>query len=205
MKFRHDFPFRFPRSILLCTWLLFRRQLICNSRNRLANVVRILSTLFIASLLGLLFTDVAGSVSTCPPTKHALWQLDMSNLLETLEYQRVHARENLSIIFIMVMVSLLVSMLKVVVTFPLEVFVFQREYNNFSYKLGSYFVAILVADVPFDLTTTTGFVALVYFWTGQLFDSWTRLALVVLPCYLITFIGQILGRFPRGFVLNSSR
>ena len=185
--------FAFLRSFILCTWLLFIRTMVCNWRNPFNTQIRIISLIFTSVFLGIVFTDVVGSVSTCPPTKYFLWRFQMDDILEETERQQSHVQENLAIIFMLGLVSLFNSMLNLVVTFPDEIAVFRREYDNYSYSIFSFYIAKIAGDVPFTFPTTAMFVVVAHRMTGQIFDEWSRLYHAILPCCVVTFIGQLIG------------
>ena len=113
--------------------------------------------------------------------------------MEETQRQQLHVQENLGIVFMLGLVSLFNSMLTIVVTFPIEIAVFRREYNNYSYSILSYYIAKIIGDSFFTFPTTALFVVLVHRLTGQIFDEWSRLYLAILPCCCVTFIGQLIG------------
>lgn len=143
--------------------------------------------------LGLIFTDVVGSISTCPPSKYYLWQMKITNVLEEVQSQEYYTRENVSLLFMILLVSLFNSLLNLVVTFSEEAYVFHREYNNYSYTILSFFVAKILGDLPFIMISTVMFTTIVHRMTGQFLDHWNRLWLLLLPCCQVTFLGEILG------------
>ena len=177
----------------MCTWLLFLRSLICNLRNPFNTKIRIISLVGCSIFLGIIFTDTVGTVSTCPPTKYFLWRHELDNILGVIEVQQRHLLENLAIIFLLTIVSLFNSMMNIVVSVAEEISVFRREYNNYSYSVLSFYIAKLLADIPFTLPSTAMFVLIVHYMTGQFIDHWFRLFLCILPCCLISFIGQLIG------------
>lgn len=177
----------------MCTGLLYIRILLCNWRNPFNSKIRIVALVGVAVFLGILYTDVVGTVSSCPPSKHFLWKFEMDTIMQETERLQLHIMENVTILFMLLLVSLLNSMLSIVVTFGDEVAVLRREYDNYSYTVLSFYIAKLVADMHFTLPTTALFVVIVHRLTGQLLDSWFRLLLCVTPCCLITFTGQLIG------------
>lgn len=181
------------RSFLLCTWLLLIRTMWCNWRNPFNTQIRICSLFFTSIFLGILFTDNVGSVSTCPPTKYFLWRFEMDSIMDETSEQLQKVQENLALLFMVTVVCLFNSMLNIVVTVPVEIAVFRREYDNYSYSILTFYLAKILGDIPFTFTTTSLFAAAVHRTTGQVFDEWFRVWYIVLPCCMITFIGQFVG------------
>ncbi|OTF77390.1 hypothetical protein BLA29_003847 [Euroglyphus maynei] len=180
------------RSLALCTWLVLWRCFICNYRDPFSLKTRIPSLTLTAIFLILLYGEAVGQVSTCA-TKYVLWTAKIENILDLVEEQSRAAHENLSILLLMNVVSLFNSMLALMITIPNEIYVFRREYNNYSYTIWTYFVAKTLSEIPFTMITTGLFVLAVHRGTGQIFDHWNRVYFTILPCCLITMIGQFIG------------
>jgi len=183
------------RAFLLCTWLLFLRTMLCNFRNPFNTKIRFSAVFVAGTFLGFLFTSEVGKVSTCPPNKYFLWTMQMEGILAEVERQQMKVQENIAAIFMIALVALFNSLLNLVVTFPIEVAVFRREYNNYSYVMFSYFLAKLFGDIPFTMTSTTLFSGIVYTMTGQIMDTWLRPLMLVIPVCISTLVGQFLGKF----------
>lgn len=176
----------------LCTWLVLWRCFICIYRDPFSLQTRIPSLTLIAIFLISLYGDTVGQISTCA-TKYFLWDAKIENILELMEEHSRRAHENLSVILLLNIVALFNSLLQLVITIPKEIYVFRREYNNYSYTIFTYFLAKSISELPFTIITTFLFTFAVYLGTGQIFDHWSRICYSILPCCLITLIGQFVG------------
>lgn len=143
-------------------------------------------------MLSAIYTDSIGSISTCT-TKFLFWSSKLENLIETIENDNARSKENVCLIFMILLMVMFNSMLNLVVTVAEEIHVFRREYNNHSFTVTTYFIAKNLSEFFFTVFSSAGFVWLVHRLTGQPFDDWYRLILFILPCCMVTLIGQFMG------------
>nr|XP_046914566.1 ATP-binding cassette subfamily G member 4-like isoform X2 [Dermatophagoides farinae] len=180
------------RSLALCTWLVLWRCFICNYRNPFSLKTRIPSLTFMAIFLIMLYGDDIGQISTCG-TKYVLWNAKIEDILDIMEEHSTLVHENLSVLLLLNIVALYNSMLALIITIPDEIYVFRREYNNYSYTIWTYFAAKTISELPFTMISTSIFTWAVHRGTGQIFDHWDRIYFTILPCCLITLVGQFIG------------
>ncbi|KAF7494236.1 ATP-binding cassette sub-family G member 1 [Sarcoptes scabiei] len=149
------------RSSLLCIWLVFNRNLLNTSRNRFALKIRIPALIMIGLMLSAIYTDSIGSISTCT-TKFLFWSSKLENLIETIENDNARSKENVCLIFMILLMVMFNSMLNLVVTVAEEIHVFRREYNNHSFTVTTYFIAKNLSEFFFTVFSSAGFVWLVH-------------------------------------------
>lgn len=168
------------------------RNIICNYRNPFCLKIRLISLSSIIMLLWHIFGNDIGKISGCF-SKYILWKVEIEHLFETFQEYYYRSRENVTLMFLLALMSLFNSMLNLVIMIPEEIPIFRREYNNYSYSIITYFISKIISEIPFTTTTTAIFVFFVYLTTGQLFDSWSRVLAVILPCCLINLNGIFIG------------
>jgi hypothetical protein len=158
------------------------------------SLLRVFTIFPTAFLIGLMFNESVGQASGCPPSKLMLWKLNINDLMAKFNEDRISLQENLALLFMIVMMSMFVSMTPTILTFPLEMNVFRKEHHNSYYSVIAYYVAKVSSDLPFGFVTSIFFTSIVYFMTGQIFDSWSRFLYVVGIALLVNLSGQSIGK-----------
>ncbi|XP_062534019.1 ATP-binding cassette sub-family G member 1-like [Armigeres subalbatus] len=80
----------------------------------------------------------------------------------------------------------------VVLTFPLEMAVFIREYKSNCYSIGAYFFSKIVADFPLMIGGVTCFHFISYYMTGQINEN-DRMLMFWGMCVMMGWYAQIYG------------
>jgi len=158
------------------------------------SLIRVLSIFPTAVFIGYIFSETVGQASGCPPSKVMLWKSNVNDLIIKFEEDRHSLQENLALLFMTIMMSMMTSMLPTILMFPLEMTVFRKEHQNSYYSVFAYYVAKVTADLPFCLITSFALITIIYFMTGQIFDSWSRFMYVVSINLLVTLTGQSIGK-----------
>jgi hypothetical protein len=158
------------------------------------SLLRVFTIFPTAFLIGLIFNESVGQASGCPPSKKMLWKLNINDLMTKFNEERLSLQENLALLFMTVMMSMFISMSPTILTFPLEMNVFRKEHQNSYYSVIAYYVAKVWSDLPFGFITSIFFTTIVYFMTGQIFDSWSRFLYLVGIIFLVTLSGQSIGK-----------
>ncbi|XP_045481180.1 ATP-binding cassette sub-family G member 1-like [Harmonia axyridis] len=85
-----------------------------------------------------------------------------------------------------------VPMMPFLVWVPLEIKVLKREYLNRWYGLGSYYLALTIANIPIQMVLTFLYVALTYTTTSQPLDP-DRIVLFYVICVLTAMVAESYG------------
>jgi hypothetical protein len=116
----------------------------------------------------------------------------VEKLQEALFKQRGVASDNAAFLFFSLLFLAFANTMPTVLTFPLEMSVFVKERRNAWYGSGSYYVAKLVADTPFQVVIPLVFCAIAWPSTGQVPDFW-RFFFFCLVSVLVCSISQGVG------------
>nr|CAD7431248.1 unnamed protein product [Timema monikensis] len=103
-----------------------------------------------------------------------------------------HVIDNFGFLMSCIMFLMFTAFSSMVLTFPAEIPIINREYFNRWYSLQSYYLAITFADVPLQTICSVGYCMVVYFLTAQPLDI-NRLFLFILSCSMVAVVAQSIG------------
>lgn len=134
-------------------WILYERCTLMTIRDPMLNTLRLLSHVATAVFIGILYGPYLGAPSLCPPIISPLNDLENFPAYRQ-EYQRdvVTSTENLAFIFFMLMFNLFGSMMPTIMAFPSQMFILRKEKINGWYSLFTYFLAMSVSEIPFQVS-----------------------------------------------------
>ena len=167
---------------LLKTWILFKRCLLVSSRDPTDYWLRAFSSVAILVLISLLyFKAKIGQPDGCA-------KQDPSQIMEMIQdFDQLMFRDpkkstmlNFGFIFFALVFISFTSLMPTILTFPLEVGVFIKEYFNGWYSVGSYFVAKNMVNLLPNLIFPLIFAIGSYFITAQLFILWRFIYFIVI-------------------------
>ncbi|XP_061401043.1 ATP-binding cassette sub-family G member 1-like [Musca vetustissima] len=159
-------PERYPTSQFHQFWIVLKRTLLFSFRDWTLMYLRLFAHLLVGFLIGALYYDIGN---------------DGAKVLS-----------NLGFLFFNMLFLMYTSMTITILSFPLEMPVLLKENFNRWYSLKSYYLAISVADIPFQAIFCTIYVAIVYYFTSQPWELF-RFAMFLGACLMISFVAQSVG------------
>lgn len=175
----------------LCQWyLLTLRVLRCYSRDRSLALMRPVTHIIIALLIGTLYYGIGDDAS--------MMLNNFRYVFMTLMFLMYSAFCSMSLLC---KFHLLLSFIEQKIVFdsnyphlsvPLEMPIVAREYFNRWYSGKAYYFALTFADIPLQFVCVLLFVLITYFMTGQPFELF-RLAFVVIITFELALIAQGIG------------
>ncbi|XP_005176223.1 ATP-binding cassette sub-family G member 1 [Musca domestica] len=159
-------PERYPTSQFHQFWIVLKRTLLFSFRDWTLMYLRLFAHLLVGFLIGALYYDIGN---------------DGAKVLS-----------NLGFLFFNMLFLMYTSMTITILSFPLEMPVLLKENFNRWYSLKSYYLAISVADIPFQAIFCTIYVAIVYYFTSQPWEL-VRFAMFLGACLMISFVAQSVG------------
>ncbi|XP_075152459.1 ATP-binding cassette sub-family G member 1 [Haematobia irritans] len=159
-------PERYPTSQFHQFWIVLKRTLLFSFRDWTLMYLRLFAHLLVGFLIGALYYDIGN---------------DGAKVLS-----------NLGFLFFNMLFLMYTSMTITILSFPLEMPVLLKENFNRWYSLKSYYLAISVADIPFQAIFCTIYVSIVYYFTSQPWEI-MRFSMFLGACLLISFVAQSVG------------
>ncbi|XP_011299281.1 ATP-binding cassette sub-family G member 4 [Fopius arisanus] len=152
----------FCRQLLV----LFRRNFIKLSRDRILTFTRLTIHCLIAIFKGSVFYNIGTDAD--------------------------EARNNSGLLFMSLMFVMFSAFSATLITFPLMLPVIIREHFNRWYKLRSFYFANKFADLPIQITAVLLYTIILYLMTGQIAEG--RRFLLLLLCYIaVSLVAQLIG------------
>ena len=194
------------RRELFKTWILWTRCLLLSLRDPTEYLMRLFSCIAIIILNIILYHGSnIGSADGCS-------QDSLLHLMETIKNDQAlnqsfsmtdsllegpgsNAILNFGFIFFAILFIAFLSMMPVILTFPMEVGVFYKEYFNGWYSFSSYFVAKNMTNLLPTLLLPVVFGSSAYFITGQIMETWRFIYFIVI-LILIALVADGVGKFP---------
>ncbi|KAH8360956.1 hypothetical protein KR093_001315 [Drosophila rubida] len=159
-------PERYPTSQFHQFWVVLKRTLLFSYRDWTLMYLRLFAHLLVGFLIGALYYDIGN---------------DGAKVLS-----------NLGFLFFNMLFLMYTSMTITILSFPLEMPVLLKENFNRWYSLKSYYLAISVADLPFQAIFCVIYVSIVYYYTSQPWELF-RFLMFLSACLLISFVAQSVG------------
>ncbi|KAL7304438.1 hypothetical protein TKK_0003234 [Trichogramma kaykai] len=130
-----------PAGFLAQCYLLYKRQLLSLKRDYFLLVVRLLCHLLIGMLFGYLYMGSG--------------------------YRANGVLANYVYLYGSLLLIVYTGKMAVTLAFPLEMQILSREHFNRWYRLGPYYLSMLLIEVPFQAACATTYLAVSYWLTGQ--------------------------------------
>lgn len=159
-------PERYPTSQFHQFWVVLKRTLLFSYRDWTLMYLRLFAHLLVGFLIGALYYDIGN---------------DGAKVLS-----------NLGFLFFNMLFLMYTSMTITILSFPLEMPVLLKENFNRWYSLKSYYLAISLADLPFQAIFCVTYVTIVYYFTSQPWDL-MRFSMFLGACLMIAFVAQSVG------------
>ncbi|EAT39575.1 AAEL008624-PA [Aedes aegypti] len=99
---------------------------------------------------------------------------------------------NISFIMLAMLFIVFANSMTVVLTFPLEMAVFVRDYKSNCYSVGAYFFSKIVADFPLMIGGVTLFHLIACYMTGQI-NEFDRMMIFWSMCVMMGWYAQVYG------------
>ncbi|XP_062552979.1 ATP-binding cassette sub-family G member 1-like [Armigeres subalbatus] len=123
---------------------------------------------------------------------HVLFGLIVGTVYYNIGDDGAKVITNIAYIMLILLFTAFANSMTVVLTFPLEMAVFIREYKSNCYSIGAYFFSKIVADFPLMIGGVTCFHLISYYMTGQINET-DRMLMFWGMCVMMGWYAQIYG------------
>lgn len=186
---------------LMTTWVLTKRSFLTTVRDPKLYTLRLVSVVATLALLFVLYIDnKIGTKDGClkKPTAEMLKSLSNFDLFdpENTSYP------NYGFIFYSVIFMVFLSLLPVLLAFPLDVSIFMKEHLNGWYSLNSFFWAKNIADIPPNFIFPIIYGIGAYLITEQILEFWRFVAFIFI-LILLSFLTQGVALLVSAYFVNN--
>ncbi|XP_055632418.1 ABC transporter G family member 2-like [Toxorhynchites rutilus septentrionalis] len=123
---------------------------------------------------------------------HILFGLIVGSVYYNIGDDGAKVLSNIAFIMLILLFIVFSNAMTVVLTFPLEMSVFIREYRSNCYSVTAYFFSKVVADFPLMIGGITCFQLVAYYTTGQANET-NRIVMFWSMCALMGWFAQVYG------------
>ncbi|KAH8352473.1 hypothetical protein KR084_004406 [Drosophila pseudotakahashii] len=180
-------PERYPTSQFHQFWVVLKRTLLFSYRDWVSR--------FFGTKLWLtnhFFPRIVQTLMYLRLFAHLLVGFLIGALYYDIGNDGAKVLSNLGFLFFNMLFLMYTSMTITILSFPLEMPVLLKENFNRWYSLKSYYLAISVADLPFQAIFCVIYVSIVYYFTSQPWELF-RFSMFLSACLLISFVAQSVG------------
>lgn len=197
-------------SFLRHTWVLMKRNWLLNTRNLLVMFVRIMGFLLVASGVVNVFSGaIDKNEHGCPVYSsniddiNEFFDTTKTRLSNTQEIVGQTINHNMLYHHLLLAICMVISAITGL-TFPLQLRMFQREFNNSWYSASSFMVSQTLAELPVDIIGPIIAVMIVYPLCGQPTSVyyWRELSFILIVC-LSTLVCKSQAQMMSTFLVNS--
>ncbi|KAH0535288.1 ATP-binding cassette sub-family G member 4-like isoform X1 [Cotesia glomerata] len=159
-------PGYYATGFLQQLYILFRRNMVKLSRDKVLTFTRLSMHCIIALIVGIIYYDIGEDAA--------------------------FAIDNFNLIFFNLMFLMFCAFSATLITFPAAVPIVTREHFNRWYKLRSFYLANKFADLPIQIIAVSIYTLIVYFMTGQIPEG-RRFVLLAIVSVAVSLVAQIIG------------
>lgn len=171
--------------------LLLGRHAKITSREPLLTSLRLITHLVVGIAVALLYGSQSGLESGCAQLTYNPY-VGNSQIVSSTSVTATN--QNITLMFFILFFLTFTSLTPIILTFPCDLKVFLKEHANHWYSINSYFTAVTLLDLPFQIIFPTVFVTILYPLTGQLMELTRFLCFVLVSC-LVSLVSQSVGLF----------
>lgn len=172
--------------------LLLQRHGKITAREPLLTSLRLLTHLIVGLAVSFLYGSQSGLEAGCTQLVYTSYGAVNSQVVTSTAVTATN--QNVTLMFFILFFLTFTSLTPILLTFPNDLKVFLKEHANHWYSIHSYFTAITLLDLPFQLIFPSIFIGILYPLTGQIMD-YSRFAYFTLVSCLVSLVSQSVGLF----------
>lgn len=178
---------RFVREFVL----LLKRHAKITFRDPLLTSLRLFTHLVVAIAVSLLYGSQSGAETGCAQLTYNPY---VGNSQVVTGTSVTATNQNITLMFFTLFFLTFTSLTPIILTFPCDLRVFLKEHANHWYSMHSYFTAVTLLDLPFQIIFPSVFVAILYPLTGQIMETSRFIYFALFSC-LVSLVSQSVGLF----------